>query len=172
LIARSNALANSLERVMTSLLDAVLASLVVYVAVGLVEFALQASLSNTMASLADVEATAKQKYRARLDEPPSSNQAVFRGVLPLQAQLKFKVKDSAVTNAPDASNTVRPLLSMMSSELTAADQLMAAAASSRSCSPANNVGGSAASIDQWMTSNSSLTNITNRSTANFSETKV
>jgi hypothetical protein len=172
LAARSSALANSLERVMTSLLDALLASLVVYVAVGLIEFGLQVSLSNAAMSLADAEASVKQKYRVRLDEPPAANQVLFRGVLPLHTHMKFKAKDSTSGNATDVSNTIRPLLSTMGSEMSSADHLMAAVvSSSRSCSPSNNVAGSAPSIDQWMTSNSSLANI-NRSTTNFSETKV
>ena len=152
LVARSNALADSLERLMTSLLDTVLALLLIYVAIGLVEFVLQASLSNTMRSLASIEVVAKQSGMKTEQRPRPDGQVKFRGFLPLQPhQVKFKVKDDAISSTVDSSTAVRLLLPMKGSNHIGADQSIAGT-SSRSCSPSVQC-----SNDQWMTSNSSLT---------------
>ena len=144
---------------MTSLLDTMLASLVIYVAIGLIEFALQAALSNSMTSLTGSDITA-----TRL-ENGTSDQVKFRGFPAAVAQprVKFKVTDGPAT-ANSSLTTVRMLLPSMSPDHGGIEHLMAATSLSRSCSPSVH-----GSIDQWMTSNSSLAN---HRSANFSETKV
>jgi len=151
---------------MTSLLDTVLASLLAYAAIGLVEFLLMSSLSSTMTSLPSVDVIAKQNGMKPEQRAQQEGQVKFRGFLPLQShQVKFKVPDDVIGSSTDSSTTVRLLLPMTGSEQMAVDQSMAAT-SSRSWTPP--VQGS---TDQWLTSNSSLTAAACRS-SNFSETKV